>query len=225
MLQKLLFSPLCRGCRNALEAGEILCFSCRRGIFHALGENSDYLLKYEGPVPALFHGLRREAPYFTAALILALLRRSNQFQLWQELGIEVVVAAPQRAQDGISGLVLVAEGLAVELGAEYAPELLEKEAGRTQHGLDFSSRVDTHCFVKIKKGAEMVRGKAVLLIDDVLTTGTTLELSAYVLRRAGAKSVNAFALAHQVLPGFVGKSEQAHEESGEVSPLRLHLSV
>jgi ComF family protein len=41
-----------------------------------------------------------------------------------------------------------------------------------------------------------VRGVTVLLIDDVMTTGSTLNESAKAWRRAGAKSVIAAVLAH-----------------------------
>jgi ComF family protein len=50
---------------------------------------------------------------------------------------------------------------------------------------------------------ERVQGKRVLLVDDVFTTGTTLNECAKALRRAGATEVYALALARTVDPGFV----------------------
>ena len=44
-------------------------------------------------------------------------------------------------------------------------------------------------------GKESVAGKSVLLIDDVVTSGSTVSECAYVLRAAGAKKVYVLALA------------------------------
>jgi predicted amidophosphoribosyltransferase len=45
-----------------------------------------------------------------------------------------------------------------------------------------------------------VKGKRVLLVDDVLTTGATASASARALKRAGAASVVVLALARVVRP-------------------------
>jgi len=57
---------------------------------------------------------------------------------------------------------------------------------------------------------DQIRGKRVLLVDDIFTSGTTLEECARTLRRAGAASVQGLVLAagappllkqfHAVLP-------------------------
>ena len=61
----------------------------------------------------------------------------------------------------------------------------------TQTALDRSERMENlHNAFRLRKNAD-VRGLRVLLIDDVLTTGSTLSECARVLKRAGAKSVHA----------------------------------
>jgi predicted amidophosphoribosyltransferase len=45
-----------------------------------------------------------------------------------------------------------------------------------------------------------LRGKHVVVVDDVITTGATAEACARVLKRAGAASVDVLALARAVEP-------------------------
>ena len=43
----------------------------------------------------------------------------------------------------------------------------------------------------------IIKGKKILLIDDVMTTGTTLENSAKILKNFGAKEIRALVLARE----------------------------
>lgn len=49
-----------------------------------------------------------------------------------------------------------------------------------------------------KKYLDLVKGKNILLIDDVMTTGTTLESCAKILKKAGAKNVTCLTIAKRV---------------------------
>jgi len=47
---------------------------------------------------------------------------------------------------------------------------------------------------------ERIRGKRIVVVDDVITTGATVEACARVLKRAGAAQVDVLALARAVEP-------------------------
>jgi len=49
-----------------------------------------------------------------------------------------------------------------------------------------------------RRRAGLVQGKRVLLVDDVLTTGTTLSACTRALKRAGARHVDVLVLARVV---------------------------
>jgi competence protein ComFC len=61
----------------------------------------------------------------------------------------------------------------------------------TQTALDRAERMENlHNAFRLRKNAD-VRGLRVLLVDDVLTTGSTLSECARILKRSGAISVHA----------------------------------
>jgi len=86
---------------------------------------------------------------------------------------------------------------------KYAPQILQRiRATRQQVGLKAKER-QANVRGAFHVPAEQkinVTGKSVLLIDDVLTTGATLNAASRALQRAGAKSVDCLTFA-RVAPG------------------------
>ncbi len=91
---------------------------------------------------------------------------------------------------------LLAKNFAAKLGKPFTPDLLKKtKKTLTQAHLKRSERLGNlegafTCTVKIRSKF------TILLIDDVVTTGSTLQECAKVLKKAGAGKVNALTLAH-----------------------------
>ena len=80
---------------------------------------------------------------------------------------------------------------AKELKLLFVQDALKKKRGvRSQVGLNAQQRIENmQGAVLPGKHAGAVEGKSVLLIDDVLTTGSTAEACAKALREAGAKEL------------------------------------
>lgn len=188
-------------------------------MFRLLGKDG-FLLRYEGAVMGLLACLRGTAPRTAAGWCLALLERSGQMARWREEGFGFVALAPQNQRRQESGLAIAGEKISRALKVPLL-QPFEKIARHSQHGRSVSGRMDAACFVRINRP---VSGK-VLLIDDVHTTGTTLDQCAYLLRKAGAAEVVCYSLARQMVPGLERKKGQAREESEEMDPLLLHLFV
>jgi ComF family protein len=99
-------------------------------------------------------------------------------------------------QRGFNQAVLIARAL----GREMNPDLLRRTRATPRlKGLDPSQRrkVVDGAFA-VRPGAS-IKGKKIILVDDVLTTGATAEACAKALRKAGAAGVELIAFA-RVLP-------------------------
>lgn len=84
---------------------------------------------------------------------------------------------------------LLAKQLSKVLGIECASLLKKTKNTKKQHKLNDEARMQNlkNCFAA--KNKENIKGKMVLLVDDVKTTGTTLNECSKALRRAGAKAI------------------------------------
>jgi ComF family protein len=88
-------------------------------------------------------------------------------------------------------------------GLRFEPEVLRRtRATRRQVGLHRNERLDNvRGAFKVPPEAEiLVRGRRVLLIDDVYTTGATVMAASRALKRGGAAAVDVLTFA-RVLPG------------------------
>ena len=98
---------------------------------------------------------------------------------------------------GYNQSALIAEHLAQETSALFIPRLLERIKNTpSQTKLNREQRIKNmqDAFISRKD----LTGQTVLLVDDVITTGSTLNACARVLKSAGAKQVDISALATPV---------------------------
>ena len=106
-----------------------------------------------------------------------------------------VPVSPQTLKDrGYDQARLLAEETARALGQEAIPLLAKTGRNRTQSSLEGADRrwKNVRGFYTVP-GPALLTGKRVLVIDDILTTGATLEAAARALRQAGAVQVVAAA--------------------------------
>jgi len=107
----------------------------------------------------------------------------------------VIVPVPlhpaRERERGFNQAGLLVELLSAQTTVPPKPLLERTRYTTTQTALDRSERMENlHNAFRLRKNAN-VRGLRVLLVDDVLTTGSTLNECARVLKRAGAFSVHA----------------------------------
>jgi len=108
---------------------------------------------------------------------------------------DMIVPVPlhptRQRERGFNQASLLAELLRARMSIPCKPMLKRVRYTTTQTALDRAERMENlHNAFRLRKNAD-VRGLHVLLIDDVLTTGSTLSECARILKRSGAISVYA----------------------------------
>ncbi len=94
---------------------------------------------------------------------------------------------------GYNQALLLARGLARRRGLDLAPRLLERTRPTEEHArLDAAARRRSVRGAFRVRSPELARGRVVVLVDDVLTTGATADACARVLLAAGARAVHVY---------------------------------
>ncbi len=105
----------------------------------------------------------------------------------------VIVSVPRgtraRIDYGFDQSELIAGSLARRLDIPYVPAIARRRGGREQKKLGRERRFRNVSHLFFLKEAETVRGKCVLLFDDVVTTGASMAACVSLLRNADVQSV------------------------------------
>ncbi|MCB1733893.1 MAG: ComF family protein [Gammaproteobacteria bacterium] len=190
----------CPRCGEPTPAAQI-CGACLRRP-----PPFDYLyapFRYRLPLDWLVQGLKFERRLNHASILAEVLRR-----VWRppdarpDLLIPVPLHASRLRERGFNQAIELFAPLARDLGVPIERRLaLRSQATPAQAGLDARARRRNVRGAFVLRGnADRVRGKSVVILDDVVTTGSTVAELARVLRRAGARRVGVWALARTVVP-------------------------
>lgn len=146
-----------------------------------VGVYKDILWKYK------FHNQRWLAPVLANIMFQKLREEKNIY----DYIIPVPLHKKKKRQRGFNQAEILARKMTVFLGLNYSHNLLLriKDTPR-QTNLNRAKRQrnmqDAFCI----KNASNLKGKKILLVDDVLTTGITLRECAKVLYKQGAKEIS-----------------------------------
>lgn len=217
----LVFPPLCASCKSV---GELLCSRCMQAIEwlvepicykcgrpqESFSTNACYICS-ELPLPLK---QMRTAVFYTGsvATVIKQFKYEGYFGLDKPLAdlmieawprwkqpVDLVVPIPlhpaRQRERGYNQSELLARRLAKHLDRQVGTAAIKRvRPTRPQVGLTLVERRENvnNAFAA---EPELVKGKEILLIDDVRTTGATLIAATDVLLAAGAKSVSAYCLA------------------------------
>lgn len=203
---RLLFPPKCVLCGRLLQKDETdLCRSCRvdspefSGIRHyEFLASSTAVWYYEGNVRSSilrfkFFGRRGYARCYGRLMAMKLLEQHPD-------GFDLLTWVPtgclRRLKRGYDQVELLAKAVGKELGMQ--PVKLLKKVRHTPPQSGISGHAERRANVlnayRVMDSAQL-RGRRVLLIDDIITTGATAGEAARVLLTAGAEEVHCGAVA------------------------------
>ncbi len=184
------------------DHGEGLCGGClrRRPVF----DIARAALRYDDASRRLILGFKyRDCTAGTRAFARWLGRLASQQDLEEALIMPVPLHPRRLWLRRYNQSALIAAAMGRETGiAVNLLDLVRHRDTPSQGGLNARQRFRNvrAAFSLRKRPGEIVAGRHILLIDDVMTTGATAEACARVLKRAAAASVNLLALARVVRP-------------------------
>lgn len=220
-LINLLFPRSCQGCgRDLRGAEEHICSVCLIDLphsgYHRIAENPVAQLFYgrvnlfhassmlvfskKGLVQKLIHRLKYEKDATTGHFLGRL--ASSRLAGSEFYGdVDTIVPVPlhpkKEYQRGYNQSRLIAEGIKEGMPNTRIADMLQRNvytASQTRKGKD--ERWDNVKEVfSLKAGAELPPSEHLLLVDDVVTTGSTAEACASILLKAGAHKVSFLAIA------------------------------
>jgi ComF family protein len=145
--------------------------------------------EYDGALRAIIHVLKYEGRRSVAAPMAALMQRRGSAVLD---GADAVVPVPLHwSRRRIRGFNQAAD-LARHLGPPSVPAIRRVRATPTQTDLPASRRhQNVRGAFSVTRAGRRLAGATVVLVDDVSTTGATLEACARALKEAGVREVRA----------------------------------
>ncbi|MBI4051554.1 MAG: ComF family protein [Elusimicrobia bacterium] len=197
-LEPLTADLTCQRCGIPLPSGGAHCHLCRNNKFQCQVIRSAFL--FNPPLQSLIHELKYQERKSLVQPMGIWLREA--FKKYPEIhGAQVLVPVPlypeRERRRGFNQSQLLAEELVKSSRAFVIPLLKRIRATSPQVDLPKSQRLENVKEAFQAAETEKIRGKEILLVDDVCTTGATLEECAKTLKKAGAKKVCAFTLARQ----------------------------
>jgi ComF family protein len=189
--------PRCAACDAAVGRLAVFCAACASTVEPDDGEGAAFV--YGGAIARAIVRMKYESRPDLARPLGDLLWRALAYRtpvLRGGLIVPVPLHPSRLAQRGFNQSALIARRLAHHLRAPFFPLALARGRDTLQQAtLDRTARLANVADAFRAREPNRVRGRAVLLVDDVTTTGATLDSCSRALRAAGASSVATAVLA------------------------------
>jgi len=207
----------CRACQQGIRViQEPFCTTCGKPFAKSAGKNHlcSYCLKngwhftraravvyYQGPIAEAVKLYKYQGKMYGLASFAALAHQYLEHQPLEQpdLLIPVPLHIKRLRQRGFNQALILCRKIFPEWRDRLDPHLLERHLGtRPQAGLRSAERrSNVRNAFKVRR-PEKVKNKKILLVDDVFTTGATVNECAGVLKRCQASRVDVFTFARAI---------------------------
>jgi len=171
-----------------------ICLRCRTHPPHFKSLRS--LGYFTGPLRDAIHSLKYQRNLGLGEFFSTPLAQVIQRESWQ---IDLITAVPlnkkRRKERGYNQAEVLAKPVARKMGISYSSNLIQRiKDTNSQVGLSLQERQNNVADAFLAK-PDLVKSKNILIIDDVATTGSTMDACAKALMDVGTKNVFALTLA------------------------------
>ena len=200
-LRGLIFPNRCPFCDRLIKENLTVCGSCKPKLpgfsieTYAIGAvlcSSPF--KYDGMFAAAIKRFKfkkrrnytESLGFYISSSVLKI------FTAGQLESIDYISCVPMYGKGGTktaNHAELLGKEVAKQLGIEYAETLVKIKPNKKQHTLKQSERFKNVKGVFKCSDRELVKGKNILIVDDIITTGATLGECARALKKAGSGKI------------------------------------
>lgn len=192
--------PRCERCSSPFHGAItelFVCTNCKERELHFDCAISCYLS--DGPVREFIHGFKYLRHTFLRQTLAGWLSEALDDPRMRALPFDALVPVPlhhvRRRERGFNQAEVLAELIAPAAGKPVWDALKRVRNTPTQTRLDRSERMENLNGAFKVRDPQQVKGRDLVLVDDVFTTGSTVEECSRVLRKAGSKSIRVITIA------------------------------
>jgi competence protein ComFC len=192
--------PFCHCCSRPFEGlitGQFSCPNCedRSWAFDCVVS----IYQAKGVLRDLIHRFKYGGQYYLRRLLSKILLEAMRDERIAAIHIDGLVPVPlhpaRRRERGFNQAEALAKSVSKQTAIPVLDCIERRSYTRTQTQFDRSERMRNLRNAFALRKSSVVLGKNLVLLDDVLTTGSTLHECALALRKAGAESVRAITVA------------------------------
>ncbi len=191
----------CARCGGPItENNDGVCLDCKMNNYNFAKAKS--ALIYKDSVVRAVHKFKYNGQKFLCVPFANLM--FDELLTW-DVNVDVVTNVPmfkkKEKARRYNQSTLLAKEIAEKLNVPFVEFTFKVVDNSTQTKLSYKERRENvkDVYVFNKELKPEVKGKSVLVVDDIFTTGATSDEIAKVLMKAGAKEVNVLTLAHAVV--------------------------